>query len=225
MYFFDLIQIQVALLEISNMNQQDRLFYTINEKLGSVFTEPPTITPIPNALPGLKDQNGIAFEIPIVQAKGKAHNISMNISQTRIDFFINFNKNQIISEIEFFSEKITALLGCIQQPKRIGVVAQYLHQTKDTQKTIKKIIKKDDESYSDVTFSMSKEFKKTSAIGKRYFQIHEIDTLVIDKKSKAVFVTIDTNYLSHEKDFTQRAKTIVEIINEYKTISVEEVFV
>lgn len=225
MHFFDLIQIQVALLEISNMNQQDRLFYTINEKLGGIFTEPPTITPFPNSFPELNHKGGIAFEIPIVQAKGKNHNISLNIAQTRIDFFINLNKNQIISDIEFFSEKITSLLSCIQQPKRVGVVAQYLHHTKDTQKAIKKIIQRENSSFMDISFSMSKEFKKNSAIGKRYFQIHEVDTLIMDNMAKAVLVNIDSNYLSHEKDHTLRAKTITEIINEYKTFSIEEAFV
>lgn len=76
-----LLSIQMALFSEDFISRPDLLFNKLNEKMGGIVNEMPTILNLPPEAPA---------EMPIVQASSTDGLININISRVRIDLIIRF---------------------------------------------------------------------------------------------------------------------------------------
>ena len=76
-----LLSAQLAIFSEDSIGRPDLLFNEVNEKLGGLVNDMPTILNLPPDIPA---------EIPVVQAKSTDGRISINVSRSRIDLIVNF---------------------------------------------------------------------------------------------------------------------------------------
>ena len=71
----------MAIFSEESISRPDLLFNEVNEKLGGLINDMPTILNLPPDIPA---------EIPVVQAKSTDGRINLNVSRSRIDLIANF---------------------------------------------------------------------------------------------------------------------------------------
>lgn len=76
-----LLSIQMAIFSDDPIMRPDLLFSEVNEKLGGLVNDMPTILNLPPDIPA---------EIPVVQAKSTDDLININVARSRIDLIVNF---------------------------------------------------------------------------------------------------------------------------------------
>ena len=76
-----LLSVQMAIFSEESISRPDLLFNEVNEKLGGLINDMPTILNLPPDIPA---------EIPVVQAKSTDGWINLNVSRSRIDLIANF---------------------------------------------------------------------------------------------------------------------------------------
>ena len=76
-----LLSVQMAIFSEESISRPDLLFNEVNEKLGGLINDMPTIINLPPDIPA---------EIPVVQAKSTDGRINLNVSRSRIDLIANF---------------------------------------------------------------------------------------------------------------------------------------
>ena len=76
-----LLSVQMAIFSEESISRPDLLFNEVNEKLGGLINDMPTILNLPPDIPA---------EIPVVQAKSTDGRINLNVSRSRIDLIANF---------------------------------------------------------------------------------------------------------------------------------------
>ena len=76
-----LLSIQMAIFSDDPIMRPDLLFSELNEKLGGLVNDMPTILNLPPDIPA---------EIPVVQAKSTDDLININVARSRIDLIVNF---------------------------------------------------------------------------------------------------------------------------------------
>lgn len=91
-----LLSIQMAIFSKDVINRPDFLFNEINKKIGNIIDGIPTIINLPDGIPP---------EVPIVQASSSNGLVSLNVSRSRIDLFINFAYDDNTTPLELFNSK------------------------------------------------------------------------------------------------------------------------
>ena len=86
-----LLSIQMAVFSEGRIDRPDLLFHAVNEKMGGIINDMPTILNLPTDIPG---------EIPVVQARSSDGRISVNVSRSRIDLIINFVYESELSPLD-----------------------------------------------------------------------------------------------------------------------------
>ena len=76
-----LLSVQMAIFSEESISRPDLLFNEVNEKLGGLINDMPTILNLPPDIPA---------EIPVVQAKSTDGRINLYVSRSRIDLIANF---------------------------------------------------------------------------------------------------------------------------------------
>lgn len=128
-----LISIQIALFSAEQVFRPDLLMNAINEKLGNILDDMPTILNIPVDVPA---------DIPIVQAKSQNKIYALNISRNRVDFFISPKYFREESPFEIYKsykstvEKYYKTVMNALQISRIGIVFTLFEETGEEIKRI-----------------------------------------------------------------------------------------
>lgn len=86
-----LLSVQTAIFSKETISRPDLLFNEVNESMGGIINEMPTILNLPPDIPA---------EIPVVQAKSKDGLVNMNVSRSRIDLIINYLYNSDLTPLE-----------------------------------------------------------------------------------------------------------------------------
>lgn len=76
-----LLSAQLAIFFDDSISRPDLLFSEVNEKLGGIVNDMPTILNLPPDIPA---------EIPVVQAKSSDGLLNVNVSRARIDLIVHF---------------------------------------------------------------------------------------------------------------------------------------
>lgn len=76
-----LLSAQLGIFSEDSISRPDLLFSEVNEKLGGIVDDMPTILNLPPDLPA---------DIPVVQAKSSDGRININVSRSRIDLIVHF---------------------------------------------------------------------------------------------------------------------------------------
>lgn len=76
-----LLSVQMAIFAEEAIGRPDLLFNEVNEKLGGIMNDMPTILNLPPDIPA---------EIPVVQSKSTDGRVNLNVSRSRIDLIANF---------------------------------------------------------------------------------------------------------------------------------------
>lgn len=91
-----LLSLQFAIFSSDPITRPDVLYGEVNNKLGSIINDMPTILNIPSEIPA---------DVPLVQAKSLDGNYAINVSRSRIDLFINFKYADESSPQDAFASK------------------------------------------------------------------------------------------------------------------------
>ena len=86
-----LLSAQLGIFSEDSISRPDLLFSEVNEKLGGIVDDMPTILNLPPDLPA---------DIPVVQAKSSDGRININVSRSRIDLIVHFIFESSASPIE-----------------------------------------------------------------------------------------------------------------------------
>lgn len=86
-----LLSAQLGIFSEDSISRPDLLFSEVNEKLGGIADDMPTILNLPPDLPA---------DIPVVQAKSSDGRININVSRSRIDLIVHFIFESSASPIE-----------------------------------------------------------------------------------------------------------------------------
>ena len=86
-----LLSAQLGIFSEDSISRPDLLFSEVNEKLGGIVDDMPTILNLPPDLPA---------DIPVVQAKSSDGRININVSRSRIDLIVHFIFESNASPIE-----------------------------------------------------------------------------------------------------------------------------
>jgi len=151
-----LLQMQIALFFDKIEDRPDKLMDKIDDALGGVFDQMPTILPIPPDAPP---------EVPSVIMNSSNGIYNCNIARSRIDFQINYanSHNSISINIEEFVEKarpFASLIFGFKNITRFGLVGQYFFRNSDPLKKIqKKYLKNDLGDLEELSIRYNKRFE------------------------------------------------------------------
>jgi hypothetical protein len=94
--FMKLLSVQMAIFSESTIERPDLLFNEVNEKLGGLVDDMPTILNLPRDIP---------IEVPVVQARSIDGLTNINVSRSRIDLIINYVFEDNRSPIEALNSR------------------------------------------------------------------------------------------------------------------------
>ena len=91
-----LLSLQMAIFAEDTITRPDTLFNEVNENMGGIVDDMPTILNLPPELPA---------ELPIVQAKSTDGRLKINVSRSRIDLIIQFSFESEQSPLDTFNSQ------------------------------------------------------------------------------------------------------------------------
>ncbi len=91
-----LLSAQMAIFSEDLIRRPDLLFNEVNEKLGGLINDMPTMINLPPDIPA---------EIPVVQAKSTDGRVNINVSRSRIDLIIAFSFEGEQSPLDAFNSQ------------------------------------------------------------------------------------------------------------------------
>lgn len=184
-----LAQLQFALFFDAVENRPDRLANKVEDVLGEIFNQMPTIIPLPSDAPS---------DVPAVIMQSSDGNITCNVSRSRIDLLMNKNYNDSISVgLEESINLIKTFISAIYSYKnivRFGLIGRYFCEENDPVNKIKsKYICNGLTDLDELTIKFNKKFLNN---GYTFNDLVEINNGVINingVNQNVIFIQRDMN--------------------------------
>ncbi len=194
-----LFSVQMALFTKEEIKKPNLIYDTVNEKTGNIFTDMPIMMKLPSDVPS---------EIPRVQAKSEDSVYSLNVSLSRVDFFINPSIEAEVEPEDMFKnykgrlEKYYKAVTSAIDITRVGVVLSLYEEEEDNVKRIfdKYSPEKYVSAYSEITYRTNLQSMSNNMIINNIKQIEsgEMHNQRLNIYRKGIMIELDTNNIEVE---------------------------
>ena len=187
-----LLSTQLAIFSEDSISRPDLLFSEVNEKLGGIANDIPTILNLPPDIPA---------EIPVVQAKSSDGQININVSRSRIDLIVHFVFESGQSPLESFNSQKSiiqkfykSVLNTITA-KRTGLILTMFEPNSNNVKSIfeKYFSEKYTSKFVEASMRINKQNMRKSVVYNNIRSVEAATITVGTENISGVLFQFDTN--------------------------------
>lgn len=187
-----LLSIQMAIFSDSSIERPDLLFSEVNEKLGGLVNDMPTILNLPPDVPA---------EIPVVQARSIDGRININVSRSRIDLIINFifEDNQspleaLNSQKDIVQKFYKGVLKAITANRTGFILTMFEPQANNVKSVFEKYFsEKYSPKFSEASMRVNKQTMRKSVVYNNLRSVEASTITVGDQKIPGILFQLDIN--------------------------------
>ena len=184
-----ILSIQIALFFKEFQSRPDKYIAKIENHFDDMFDNMPVIRPIPHEAPG---------DIPVVILSSSKQKVKINISKTRMDFFIDMDETEAISEaisknkqllqkyIEFAKKELDVI--------RMGIIANTFIEDNNAIETLKKkyfAVKMDNLNEISIRYNQLSKLKKMRI--NNLYNFESVTAQINGKDVDGIVLNIDIN--------------------------------